>query len=158
MTLNIKYLRIGVAIMALALVAMVLGRLVIGDQQLKARCTGVMDAQGHGPDEGSDEWWGACYHQMLVGTWVKPIEEQDGEEGYIFNPDLTLAFYNIHSMTGDRWEFVDGLNLRIWSHTERYPDPESSDYEIFSITNEQLVLKLVDGEDPVFYRKLVVSK
>jgi hypothetical protein len=116
-------------------------------------CHQVIDDQGHGPDPGSVEWWQSCYHQLLVGTWLKPIEGMEGYEGFRIFGDHRMEFVNIFSMTGDKWDLNEEMNLNLWSHTERYPDSIADEYEIISVTATNLVLRKSNGMKLMVYTR-----
>lgn len=73
--------------------------------------------------------------ESLSGTaWLKPICDMPGEglfpaEGFFLAGDGTLLFINIFSMCGDRWELKED-RLFMYSHTERYPEPEPDIYNL----------------------------
>lgn len=59
----------------------------------------------------------------------KPAEGQYSSDGFFLAKDGTLQFINIFSMTGDTWS-LEGEDLLLYSHTERYPDPMPVTYQI----------------------------
>ena len=73
--------------------------------------------------------------ESLAGTaWTRPVcgmpgEGQFSEEGFYLAGDGALLYLNIFSMTGDRWELKEG-KLFLYSHTERYPEPEPVIYDL----------------------------
>jgi hypothetical protein len=85
----------------------------------------------------------------IAGKWLKPISvvPPSGKainEGMKLNPDGTLDFVNIHSMTGDRWELKNDT-LIMWSHTERYPEPQPYNFVILRLTSSRLEIRSVKG-------------
>lgn len=86
----------------------------------------------------------------FLGAWVRDIEGQKGQGGYYFHQDNSLRVLNDFTMTGDRWE-LQGKKLKIWTHTERSPNPEPTSYHISELTSEMLVL--VDGSNELVYQR-----
>jgi len=83
----------------------------------------------------------------ITGKWVKPINikppsGKPGKEGFALKKDGTIAFINIHSMTGDTWK-LNNDTLTYWSHTERYPEPQPSKYIVVKLTASHLELRPV---------------
>ncbi len=85
----------------------------------------------------------------LIGVWLRPIEGLPGVEGYQFESDGTVRFVNMFTIEGVRWEMVDDNVVRIWSATERYPEPESVDLQLVSVTATELRLRRAMVEDAV---------
>jgi META domain len=82
--------------------------------------------------------------------WLSPIcgmpsEGQYGNEGFFLAEDGSVLFVNIFSMTGDSWT-LDGNDLKIYSHTERYPDPNPVNYPLIK-TDGIARISPVDGEN-----------
>ncbi|MBF9015934.1 MULTISPECIES: META domain-containing protein [unclassified Oceanispirochaeta] len=59
----------------------------------------------------------------------KPAEGRYSNDGFFLAEDGTLQFINIFSMTGDSWS-LEGDDLLLYSHTERYPEPLPVSYPI----------------------------
>lgn len=88
--------------------------------------------------------------ENVFGAWLKDIEGQKSQDGYFFGQDNSLHMINVFSMTGDRWELkVD--NLTIWTHTERYPNPEPMSFQITKLTPDKLVL--LNGSEEIVYQR-----
>jgi hypothetical protein len=64
-------------------------------------------------------------------------------EGLQLEDSGRLAFPNVYSMTGDRWQ-REGDQLILYSFTERYPEPEATRYQIMALTADTLTLAIVD--------------
>jgi hypothetical protein len=77
--------------------------------------------------------------EKLSGVWVRPIKTEPGDEGFNLKADGSLAFVNMYSMSGDKWE-LRGDSLILFSHTERYPDPRPHGYKIAEISDSTITL------------------
>jgi hypothetical protein len=97
----------------------------------------------------------SCFAQQkysssqLAGKWLKPIgivppSGKAIKEGMQLMPDGRLDFVNINSMKGDRWE-LENDTLIIWSHTERYPEPQPTKFVILKLTKSKLEIKPKNG-------------
>jgi hypothetical protein len=78
----------------------------------------------------------------LTGKWLKPIgvvppSGKAIKEGMILNPDGRIDFVNIKSMKGDKWELKNDT-LIIWSHTERYVEPQPNKFVIIKLSGSRL--------------------
>lgn len=91
----------------------------------------------------------------ITGAWVRTLPGNMGIEGFFLYPDKTLRFVNIFSMQGDSWA-VTGDKLTLYSHTERYPQPEARTYQIESTSGTTMVLSLKGGK--IEYRRPLYSK
>lgn len=88
--------------------------------------------------------------ENIFGAWIKDIEGQKGKDGYYFDQNNSLRTINIFSMTGDRWELHED-KLTIWTHTERYPNPEPINFQITELTSDKLVL--LNGSEEMVYQR-----
>lgn len=88
--------------------------------------------------------------ENIYGAWVRDIEGQKGKDGYYFTQNNSLRLINVFSMTGDRWE-LQGESLTIWTHTERYPNPEPLNFQITELTPDKLVL--LNGSQEMMYQR-----
>lgn len=77
----------------------------------------------------------------LAGQWVRKAEGMDIEEGYELQADGKMNFINMASIIGEAWQQA-GDTLTIYHHTERYPQRDSSRYQIVQLTDSTLELKL----------------
>lgn len=73
-------------------------------------------------------------HELHNTLWLNPVcgmpsEDQYPKEGFFLAEDGSLLFVNIFSMTGDKWT-LDGNDLKLYSHTERYPDSQAVNYPL----------------------------
>ncbi len=93
--------------------------------------------------------------EPLIGVWLRPIVGQDGYEGYQFERDGAVRFVNMFSLEGVRWERAGADSLRVWSATERYPQPATTDYRIVTVTPQQLVLVRPGGGAESYVRPTV---
>ncbi|MDX2473223.1 MAG: lipocalin family protein [Candidatus Krumholzibacteria bacterium] len=85
----------------------------------------------------------------LIGVWLHPIAGLPGVEGYQFESDGSVRFVNMFTIEGVRWEMVAEDTVRIWSATERYPEPESVDLEVLSVTSSELRLRRAEAAEAV---------
>jgi|GEM_PF-4573889 len=74
-------------------------------------CPGVVDAHGHGPDPGSEEWWTACHFQLLKGVWLRALGDGRVFAGYRFGPARRLDLVNLFPATGRTWQLADRTTL-----------------------------------------------
>jgi hypothetical protein len=86
---------------------------------------------------------------QLAGKWLRPISvvPPSGKaikEGIQLTPDGRLDFVNINSMKGDKWE-LENDTLILWSHTERYPEPQPVKFVIIKLTKSKLEIKPENG-------------
>jgi hypothetical protein len=108
-------------------------------------CAKYMDDQHPGTDSSATrdsavmETIKTMPKEKLSGVWVKPIKTEPGDEGFNLKADGSLAFVNIYSMTGDKWE-LHGDSLILFSHTERYPAPAPHAYKIRAVTDSTITL------------------
>lgn len=77
--------------------------------------------------------------ERLIGVWLKRLETGGGYEGYNFKKDYTLELENIYLEIGDKWE-LDGDTISVWTHTERYPDPQQTRYFINELNDSLLIV------------------
>lgn len=77
----------------------------------------------------------------IEGQWVRKVEGMDMEEGYELLAGGTMNFINMASITGESWVKA-GDTLKIYHHTERYPQKDSSVYQIVQLSDSTLELKL----------------
>lgn len=77
----------------------------------------------------------------IIGTWVRPIDNQPGTlEGLRFDDDGRLGLIGIHTMNGLGWE-IEEDRLIMTTATGRYPEPFESRLVIQTLTDTTLVLE-----------------
>lgn len=77
----------------------------------------------------------------LTGVWF--LNNGNFWEGLQLEDSGRLAFPNVYSMTGDRWQ-REGDQLILYSYTDRYPEPQPTRYQIMALTADTLTLAIVD--------------
>lgn len=97
---------------------------------------------------------------LLVGVWLKPIEETGDFDGFQFDADGRVYFLNMFTILGDKWQRVGDSGLDISSHTERYPEPQTDHMVIRVLTRGRLVL--ASGGNPevegIVYHRAPVAR
>lgn len=80
-------------------------------------------------------------------AWLRSFP--DGFDGFFVAADGRLLMINIYSLLGDCWELRDD-RLVLWTHTERYPEPQPIAYR-GRLDDERLVLLPAEGNDTLVY-------
>lgn len=91
----------------------------------------------------------------ITGAWVRSLSEDMGVAGLYLHQNGSLRLINIFSMQGDSWS-LEGDRLTLFTHTERYPQPEPDVYTVRILSDKKMVLARQEAE--IEYRRPVSGK